>query len=122
MEDCLIFPHNIKFNMLFSYGGYSYLSMFFFPRTDSNPFSGSDGFSGFQSQFVKYMEKYYYQVLFTSKIIDGKGNEQLQLHRYYSTENEVSSEVATSTNVIDYVIKNSTLDISIMPWVNKQKH
>jgi hypothetical protein len=57
--------------MLFSYGGYSYLSMFFFPKTDINPFTGIDGFSGYQSLFLKFMQKYYYQVLFTSKTIDG---------------------------------------------------
>jgi len=74
LEDCLLFPQNIKFTMMFDWGDYTYLSMFFFPKTDVNPFTGIDGFSGFQSQFVKFMEKYYYQILFTSKIIDSEGN------------------------------------------------
>jgi len=60
--------------MIFDWGDYSYLSMLFIPKTDINPFMGTDGFSGYQSKFIKFMEKYYYQVLFTSKILDSEGN------------------------------------------------
>ncbi len=38
------------------------------------------------SNYVYYLnEKYYYTILFSSRVLDDKGNPTFQFHKYYST-------------------------------------
>ena len=61
-------------------------------------------------------------MLFTSKIIDADGKDQFVLHKFYSTDAEPTSLVGTSWNQITFSIRNTTMDLSIMPWRNSQNH
>lgn len=55
---------------------------------------------------------------FTSKIIKPDGSNELVMNRFFSTTAEPTSYIGTSVNQIIYQIRNTTMDISIMPWKN----
>ena len=65
------------------------------------------------------LKDYYYIVYFTSKITDPKtGKQSFQINRYYSTDSDYSENVGSTFDIMIYNVKNYTLDISIMPWIN----
>jgi hypothetical protein len=67
------------------------------------------------------LEAYYYEVYFTSRIINPDGSISLVMNRFFSTSAEPTSLVGTSWNEIIYEIRNTTMDISIMPWKNMRE-
>lgn len=67
----------------------------------------------------KLLKDYYYIVYFTSKIVNPKtGKQQFQVNRFYSTDSDFSDNVGAIADIMIYNVKNYTLDISIMPWIN----
>ncbi len=110
--------------MLVSYGPYtSYTNIFYwlYLKPELNPFDSVTGapIQGYRGQFDKLMKDYYYIVYFTSKITDPKtGKQKFQVNRFYSTDSDFSDNVALIDDLMIYNVKNYTLDISIMPWVN----
>lgn len=86
---------------------------------DPNPFTSvGNQLSSFQRRLELLLVNYYYEVLFTSKIINPDGTTSLVMNRFYSTEVEATSLVGTSWNQIIFSMRNTTMDLSIMPWRN----
>lgn len=59
-------------------------------------------------------------VYFTSKVIKPDGTTATLMNRYYSTETEPTEYVGTTWNRLMYNVRNTSMDISIMPWKNNK--
>jgi hypothetical protein len=119
--DCFLFPEYALFDMFMSYGSTTTLYYEIWAMTDPDPFaSANNQLSGYEYRLSKLFEDYYYEVYFTSKIIKADGSSELTLHRFYSTEAEPSSFVGTSWNQVIYNVRNTSMDLSIMPWRNSK--
>jgi hypothetical protein len=100
------------------YTDYSNLFYWLYARPDLYPFPRNSA-QGNQGEINRFFTDYYYIVYFTSKVTDPKSGEQkLQVNRYYSTDSDFSENVGSIVDLIVYNVKNYTLDISIMPWIN----
>jgi hypothetical protein len=88
----------------------------------SNPFDGKADapLTLYEDKLLKFLEKYYYEILFTSKVMNDDGYNHFQVNRIYSTEAEQSSDIGTSWNYIVWSQKTVNMDISIMPWLNNK--
>lgn len=121
LTDCFIFPSHAKYYAFEYFGSQTFLVYVLFSKKDHNPFNGIyHSLNSYQTKLENLLQKYYYQVYFTSKIIDKAGNNKFQVNRYFSTSNEPTSQVATTYTELFYCIKNTTMDLSINPWINNQ--
>ena len=120
-QDCFIFPQYSLFNVFKERGWYSYLYFNIYAQDDPDPFaSAGGGLAGFQGRMAKLLEDYYYQVLFTSKIINPKGETEMVMNSFYSSQSEPTSLVRTTWTDVFFTVKNTTMDVSILPWNNYQ--
>jgi hypothetical protein len=88
---------------------------------DPDPFaSAGNQLNTNQLKVSKLLQNFYYEVYFTSKIIKADGSSSMVMNRYFSTETEPTSNVGTSWNRIMYDVRNTSMDISIMPWKNNK--
>jgi hypothetical protein len=69
---------------------------------------------------AKLLEDYYYEVLFTSKVINPKGETEMVMNSFYSSQSEPTSLVRTTWTDVFFTVKNTTMDVSILPWNNYQ--
>lgn len=75
LEDCYIFPENASFNMMFKYGGWTQMSYRLTAKPSPNPFDATRGSSlnSMQAQLENFLIENYYELLFTSKIVNSEG-------------------------------------------------